>query len=123
MNHVARLVPLEDLFETSLDSDGQPRRAGCEVSEGQRVRDCRLLARKLIGERSTQPARLGLDRRSRVVCDKPTEALGRAQRAEVASAVERVKVRVPEFRGIANVMKPGSRDEEFSLPCIHCLSG
>jgi|GEM_PF-4456721 len=119
MHFTAWLVACEDLIDAPVEVEPLTGRTSGHVGVDQRVQQRRVftLVRFQLGD---QTALLSFEDRAGVMrhqADEPTRSI---ERFEVPSTVERVKAGLSKLRGVAEVMKPGSSDEQAPLILWHC---
>ena len=89
-------------------------RASRQITKYERVVRGRSLLRELGKQDNLQAADSCLVNRTRVMGDQTCEPIVSAQLAEEPRAIDRVKACIDQIRGIPNVVKPCSSDQDVS---------
>ena len=108
-----RAVPLLNLIHPVPERHQPAIRRRRQITEHQRISRHRLLRLELSGQLTLQAADPRLIDRARVMSDQPRQPVTRADPPQEPGAIQRMKTRLRQVRGIPDVMKPRRRRQQL----------
>ena len=108
-----RAVPLLDLIHPVPERHQPAIRCRRQITEHQRISRHRLLCLELSGQLTLQAADPRLVDSARVMSDQPRQPVIRADPPQEPGAIQRMKSRLRQVRGIPDVMKPRRRRQQL----------
>ena len=108
-----RTVPLLNLIHPVPERHQPAIRCRRQITEHQRISCHRLLCLELSGQLTPQAADPRLVDSARVMSDQPRQPVIRADPPQEPGAIQRMKSRLRQVRGIPDVMKPRRRRQQL----------
>ena len=108
-----RAVPLLNLIQPVPECHQPAIRCRRQITEHQRVSRHRLLCLELFEQLTLQAADPRLVDSARVMSDQPRQPVIRADPPQEPGAIQRMKSRLRQVRGIPDVMKPRRRRQQL----------
>ena len=108
-----RAVPLGNLIHPVPERHQPAIRRRRQITEHQRISRHRLLGLELSGQLTLPAANPRLIDRARVMSDQPRQPVTRADPPQEPRAIQRMKSRLRQVRGIPDVMKPRRRRQQL----------
>ena len=108
-----RAVPLLNLIHPVPERHQPAIRCRRQITEHQRISRHRLLCLELSGQLTLQAADPRLGDSARVMSDQPRQPVIRADPPQEPGAIQRMKSRLRQVRGIPDVMKPRRRRQQL----------
>ena len=108
-----RAVPLLNLIHPVPERHQPAIRCRRQITEHQRISRHRLLCLELFGQLALQAADPRLVDSARVMSNQPRQPVIRADPPQEPGAIQRMKSRLRQVRGIPDVMKPRRRRQQL----------
>ena len=108
-------VPRPDLVQTLAGREILAIWSGSHIRVPKRVRNCRMLLRKLRGEHLVKPALCSFVQGAGVVGDQPRDAAIPSMSQQPPRSVQGMQTSVSDVRRVPDVMEPSRSHQKISL--------